>query len=310
MAEEGATQGVEHGSADVSFDDMEKMEQQRKDAGQAEGQQQAEAPEWLKNLEGLTDEQRAGLAKFPDAGAAMKSYLALQSKMGQSQQNTDEKQKTQIDEGKGKKVDVDLMKKVETNDADIDNLDVSAALEASGLDVGEVLAQWNEHSALTDEQYTAIKKQHPTIGKAMADTIAQGISARAEIHGNNMAEYAGGKDQLNKMVEWARINIPEAERTQMQGLLDSNKPWQMVIDTIKTRYQASTGGAADNTTVQSGTAQGGSGPMPFSSHAEYNEAFDSPQYQSDPNYRDAVAKRLAATPENVLINSMANITRG
>lgn len=136
---------------------------------------------------------------------------------------------------------------IETHAGDDDSIDVPTIIERSGLKLEDLESQWNEHGALTDEQYAAIRKADPSLKnvskgvlKAMVDQAAKGMileaeavsQARAQLHGK-LAEKLGVEP--SKLVDTLRTmgaSVPAGEREAINKALNDSSLAELAVEKI------------------------------------------------------------------------------
>lgn len=121
--------------------------------------------------------------------------------------------------------------------------------------------------------------------------VASHVNA-ARVSGERVKEevvsYAGGKEAVTQMQQWARSNLSETDRAALNHAL-SGPSWKMAIDWVKGRM----GGAmnAGNLNVDQQLGMGGSEGS-FSSRADMLAAQRDPRYQTDPAFRQQVFAKV------------------
>lgn len=109
-------------------------------------------------------------------------------------------------------------------------------------------------------------------------------------------QYAGGKENLDKAIEWAQKNLPKNEIDGINEILAS-AAWKSGIDSLMHRYTTRPG--ANEPTIQGGSNS--SGEIPFRDKTQMVAAMSKRDeqgrklYDIDPEYRDQVAKRIAVS---------------
>ena len=215
--------------------------------------------------------------KFESAEDMAKAYGALESKMGQG----NEEQTQQEDDAQE-----------ETNE------DTDATEETAGdIDPTQSLIQdaskefFENDGALKDETYEALAKAG--INRELVDSFARGQSALQENEGTQIKASANG--EYDQMAEWASQQLSDEEmntfnETVNNGTVDQAK---LVVSGMHARYKAEMGGNQPKLVTGNTT---GTSTMPYQSMQEVSRAMQNPLYKSgDKAYHAEVDRRLAVS---------------
>lgn len=221
-------------------------------------QQDPERPEWLPE-------------KFKSPEDMAKAYASLESKLGQSSQESSSEQ-----EEAGQEADTPQSAN-----------EVSELLDSKGLDFDVFQQEYAETGTLSSEAYEAL--QEAGFPKSMVDTWIEGQNALSQQMTANMQSIVGGPEQYNNLVQWAAENLPEDDIDAFNATMDTQDPKmiRLAVQGLNARYRSE----AEPSLLQgaTGTVSGGK----FNSNAELTEAMRDPRYAKDPAYRQAVADKLA-----------------
>lgn len=103
-------------------------------------------------------------------------------------------------------------------------------------------------------------------------------------------EQMGNEEHFNNVMNWAKTKLPAEEKKHIEAQLKSQH-WSLALDALAARY-ARENGQPTHINVSAPT---GSGVKPFSSTQEQQAYFADPRYQTNPEFRDHVMKRMMET---------------
>ncbi|MBP5855685.1 hypothetical protein KAJ83_01590 [Marivibrio halodurans] len=173
---------------------------------------------------------------------------------------------------------------------------VKNVIENAGLDWSEITGKIDKNGTLDDEDFDAL--EDAGIPRWMAEEHIQMREASKQMAQRRSADYAGGQEVLNRMLERAANELPQSEIEKYNGLLNS-KDWRIAIDAMKSRFGAD------------GNASGGDEPslMEGDNSSETESGFTSQQemidamskrdekgrrlYDIDPQYKKKVRRKVA-----------------
>ena len=124
--------------------------------------------------------------------------------------------------------------------------DIKGVLDATGLDMAQIRASWDSLGSLTPEQYDAFR----TVGysKDVVDTFITGQYAVAGQQANiqvqmkdNAISMAGGEDQLNNVMEWAKNHYNEPQSESLNGRLSDPRTYESAIKELLYDFRAEVG---------------------------------------------------------------------
>ena len=218
-------------------------------------QQDAERPDWLPQ-------------KFKSAEDMAKAYSALESKLGQGNQEQEQEE-------------------VEATGEETAS-DVAELLDDKGLDFDVFQQEYNETGGLSDDAYAALDEAG--FPRSVVDTWIQGQNALASQVTGEMYDIVGGQEDYNNMVSWAADTLPDSEIDAFNATMETQDPnmIRLAIQGLNARYRSE----AEPTLLQGGSGAVSSGGR-FESNAELTAAMSDPRYSKDPAYRQQVADKLA-----------------
>ena len=162
------------------------------------------------------------------------------------------------------------------------------ALEQRGLDIDNFTQEFQEKGELSKESYEALAKAGIT--QEMVDTYIEGIQLKAQQMTTRVFDTAGGEENYQKMIEWAKQGMPISERKVYNETFetgDINKIL-LAVKGLKASYEDAFGKQPQ--LLNSDGASGGvSG---FNSKAEMKAAMSDPRYSKDPAYRKEVEQKV------------------
>lgn len=222
-------------------------------------QQDPERPEWLPE-------------KFNSVEDMAKAYSALESKLGQSNNEETEYEQDEAE-----------LEEVVNQSAS----EVSELLDERGLDFDVFQQEYAETGTLSAEAYQALEEAG--FSQSMVDTWIEGQDAIARQMTTEMKSIVGGDEQYNNLVMWASENLPPEEIDAFNATMDTQDPnlIRFAVQGLNARYRSN----AEPSFLQGATGAVSGGK--FNSNAELTEAMRDPRYAKDPAYRQAVSDKLA-----------------
>jgi len=126
------------------------------------------------------------------------------------------------------------------------------------------------------------------IPKEIVDSYLSLIDTARSAASNRAAEYAGSKETLDSMLNWAAANLNDAEKAAYNARLAS-PDWQMAIDSLKLRM-GSSNGSHEPTLINGNNVT--NGDVGYQSKAEMIRDMSDPRYTSDPAFRRQVTNKI------------------
>ena len=236
-----------------------------------EGEFTPEEQENIKVGEALEEQQNDLLAgKFKDAEDLEKGYLELQKKLGEPKEESSETEEPKAE---------DEPKKDKEEDE----------VEAAFLD-----KLWEEavNDKYTDETLEQLNKMDPKEIAEMhlkyrADNQVQPMS---EDTVGKLKGVAGGDENYNTMVGWAKENLQEGEIEMYDRVMENGDPiaCYFAVQALKYRFDDASGTEGQMLTGKAPTNKGDV----YRSQAEVVRAMNDPKYDNDPAYRQDVYNKL------------------
>lgn len=187
-----------------------------------------------------------------------------------------------------------------TPPADDATEDAKKTLADAGLDFDTYAAKFAENGKLEDADYAELESKG--IPRTYVDAFIAGQTALADATSKQLFDAAGGEERAKEMVAWAKQNLTAEQQAAYNKTMDSGdlNSALLAIRGLRAQFEAAEGTGPAATRVAGDTGQTTkSGARPYASQAEMKADMGSPQYKSDPAFRQQVMDRLAVSP-NVL----------
>ena len=234
----------------------------------------------LKVGEELVEQQEGLLAgKYKNAEDLEAAYLSLQKKLGQQEEGTEE----EGEEGYTEEEESD--EEVSENAPAVSLItEASAEYYANeGQLSEETIAKFGDMSSQDlVNAYMELQASNPQATQQQAVEMSD-----AQV--NQVQNAAGGEANYNTVVEWAAENLPDAQVSAYDSVVDTGNPAAIGIafQGLQSAYNEANG--YEGRMLQ-GKPPSSSGET-FRSQAELVAALGDPRYENDPAYRaDVVAK--------------------
>jgi hypothetical protein len=167
-----------------------------------------------------------------------------------------------------------------------------AAAAAAGLDWDVLGAKMLGEKGLEDTDFAALAK----VG--LPREIVENYVALAKESGARQTELAvahvGGEEKMNALLEWAGKSLSEAEKVEYNKMLGNRNQWKVALDTLMAKQAGAVKTAGEPTLVNGGGRPNSSPEVGYASREEMVKDMSSPQYFSDPAFRQRVAAKVAA----------------
>lgn len=168
---------------------------------------------------------------------------------------------------------------------------VVEVVKQAGVDIAKLGAEYAENGKLSAESLTDLAAKG--IPQATVDAYIAGLNAVATQQVAKLQEVVGGKENLTKILEWAKTGLSPTEANAYDKALDANDltSASMLLQNIQAKYTAAVGN--DPKLVKGEIVPNAAGVQPFANTDQVHLAMRDPRYKTDPEYRAQVAKRLA-----------------
>lgn len=174
-------------------------------------------------------------------------------------------------------------------------------LKRAGLEESDLIKTFQETGALSPEQRTKLR------GTGLADTdidmmvrgrVAenqiQATQAQAAVAGAQ--QIAGGETQLQQVLDWARENIPEDQKGQINNMLGNPASSAMAVELLVNKFRTASGVAGEKTPISGSNVPPSAGVLPFKSIQESSAAMMDSRMGKDAAFTAEVKARLRVTP--------------
>ena len=248
-----------------------------------------------------TNEAKVQFAnKFSSVEELEKSYLELQSKLGQQGKTLETPEDAAPTETPPEEPQT-----TETPKQDAEAIygeGLVSALSGAGLDVNDIAKEYEEKGEVTGESRVKLDQ---LFGKAVVDNYFAGIQAQtqanqgqADAEVQEIYQIAGGEENYQKVVDWA-MNNPDSSNLidRFNQSVDGQNVDGMKLNLMLMKQQyESKHGTISPASVKAGASPSNSGRADgFGSTTEMTKAIQDPRYAYDPVYREEVARRIAAS---------------
>lgn len=166
----------------------------------------------------------------------------------------------------------------------------AAATPTSGAALEAAYNKSASGTPLTAEDYTALEASN--IDKETADNYVTGRQAVFDNAKSKVLDIAGTGDEYKNMVAWASANLSSTEVEAYNSAMGTRDVGQMslAVSGLKSRFIAAYGKEPTPLAGQPATQSGNT--LAYPSTAAWYRDTGSPQYRTDPDFRDQVLQRL------------------
>ena len=164
-------------------------------------------------------------------------------------------------------------------------------LADQGLDYDKYYNEYLENNTLSEESYKELNEKG--MSTEMVNSWIDGQQAISDQLQDIAFNSVGGAEQYQTIIDWAGKSLAQNEIDSFNRALESSNPDDSLfaIKSLNARYQMEQGSSPN--LLQGST--GGSSAEAFSSLAQMSEAMKDPKYQTDPNFREEVTRKLEAS---------------
>lgn len=165
-----------------------------------------------------------------------------------------------------------------------------AAEQSTSLEFDSAFDEFFDTGSLSEA--TLQKYSQKGITPDQLHSIMLGKQAQVTQMQNSIYEAAGGKEQYNDLVSWASDNLSEGDKKVFNDAIQAGKEYaEFAVKALALRRAESTGNepklVSSNESKRTQTNQG------FKNDHEMLKAMNDPRYESDPEYRRNVERRIA-----------------
>lgn len=159
-------------------------------------------------------------------------------------------------------------------------------LEQAGLNLEDFNREFAEHGRLSEESYDKLTKAG--FPRQMVDAYIAGLQALAERQAQQLYEITGGEEGYRAMIEWASVNLSEADRQWFNQMVMTDRA-PLAVEALWSRYTR-VNGSPPKTLLQGGTSVSNSDV--YESYAQLTQDMNDPRYKKDPAFRRKVEEKL------------------
>jgi len=121
-----------------------------------------------------------------------------------------------------------------------DDTTVEQIVEAAGLTMDDLAAQYSQNGKLTDEQYAAIKKVNPAMSRPIVNEIARAkVAGAQQLAGmrQQLVTMTGGQAQFDNLIASAHQFLDPHEITPYQDSLNNPTTARQAMESMLFRHQ-------------------------------------------------------------------------
>lgn len=146
------------------------------------------------------------------------------------------------------------------------------------------------------------------VSEAMVQQVIDGQKAQRELTTSqaqgatdavvqDIVTSVGGMESYTKLSAWAKDNIPAADRSAYDALIDTNPAAaKLVLEGFNTKFKASgDGGSPRDITTGAANGSASSGVTGYQSQDEMTKDMGSDKYRQDPAFRAQVSAKVAVS---------------
>jgi hypothetical protein len=167
--------------------------------------------------------------------------------------------------------------------------EVRDVLKESGLDFDELSQEFvTNKGTLTEASYEKLGKAG--FPRPLVDAYIQGQMALAEKRNEQVFAAVGGETEYDAMIQWASVNLSEAERKAYNTALDKTDIGQtmLAVEGLYAKYKKATGSTSDLIEPTGIRTTGGG----YISMSQMTLDMKDPRYKVDPAFRQMVADKI------------------
>ena len=149
--------------------------------------------------------------------------------------------------------------------------------------------EYQEQGSLTEKSYEELNKMG--LDKSLVDNFIAGQEAIANNDVQTIHNTVGGADNYNKLIEYAKTNLNDAEQNAFNETLETGSIEQVKFAVQGIASRAGINSEQPQTMIDGDTI--GSVSDTFESSAQVISAMNDPRYANDPAYRKKVEDKIA-----------------
>lgn len=168
---------------------------------------------------------------------------------------------------------------------------VSNIVSDAGLSMDDLGEAIRDTGSIPDEAKAALVAKG--IPEELIDSYVENAKYRMDNAASESLEYVGGEEEWAKVNQWATENLPPEEQKMYNEMLASDG-WKSAVDVLKSKMKASTPTGQEGSLV-TGSEMGTGQPIGYTSKAQMLADIQNPLYQTDPAFRNNVARKIAVS---------------
>ena len=183
----------------------------------------------------------------------------------------------------------ELEKKQSTETTDEPNMQQMRADAEASQGMDKFYSEYQEQGSLSEKSYEELNKMG--LDKNLVDGYIAGQEAIANTEVQAVHNLVGGTDNYNKVIEYAKGNLNEAEQNAFNETLETGS-----IEQVKFAVQGIASRAGVNAEQPQSMINGDSietNSDIFESSAQVIDAMNDPRYAKDPAFRKLVEEKIA-----------------
>jgi len=168
---------------------------------------------------------------------------------------------------------------------------VKTTTEAAGLNWEQIQQKVTATGTLEDADFVAFEKIG--VPRHVVEGQIQLAKQLAEANDQLAVAHVGGRENMDALLRWAATNLSQEQKVEYNKKLSSPR-WREALDDLRD-IRAARSKTAGEPNLQGSGRPGGAQPVGYESKEEMMRDMQDPRYWSDPQFRQAVADKVAAS---------------
>jgi len=183
----------------------------------------------------------------------------------------------------------ELEKKQSTETTDEPNMQQMRADAEASQGMDKFYSEYQEQGSLSEKSYEELNKMG--LDKSLVDGYIAGQEAIANTEVQAVHNLVGGTDNYNKVIEYAKGNLNEAEQNAFNETLETGSIEQVKFAVQGIASRAGVNAEQPQTMINGDSIETNSDI--FESSAQVIDAMNDPRYAKDPAFRKLVEEKIA-----------------
>ena len=183
----------------------------------------------------------------------------------------------------------ELEKKQSTETTDEPNMQQMRADAEASQGMDKFYSEYQEQGSLSEKSYEELNKMG--LDKNLVDGYIAGQEAIANTEVQAVHNLVGGTDNYNKVIEYAKGNLNEAEQNAFNETLETGSIEQVKFAVQGIASRAGVNAEQPQTMINGDSIETNSDI--FESSAQVIDAMNDPRYAKDPAFRKLVEEKIA-----------------